>query len=74
MPNSETKVCAEKILNSKYVHITLKSLLNSKMNICSEGEVLHLSSPQLINSIPAILESNRSGETKILGYIWHLKS
>jgi len=61
MPNSETKVCAEKILNSKYVHITLKSLLNSKMNICGEGEVLHLSSPQLINSIPAILESNRSG-------------
>ena len=60
MQNSETKVCAEKTLNSKYVHITLKSILNSKMNICNEGEVLYLSS-QLINSIPAILESNRSG-------------
>jgi len=61
MQNSKTKVSAEKTLILKYVYITLKGLQNLKMNICSEGEVLHLSSPQLINSIPAILESNRSG-------------
>ena len=46
MQNSKTKVCAEKTLNLKYVHVTLKGLQNLKMNICSEGEVLHLSSPQ----------------------------
>ena len=46
MQNSKTKVCSEKTLNLKYVHITLKGLQNLKMNICSEGEVLHLSSPQ----------------------------
>jgi len=54
MQNSKTKVCAGKTLNPKYVQVTLKSILNSLMNICSEGEVLHLISPSLNSSTPLL--------------------
>jgi len=56
MQNSKTKVCAGKTLNPKYVQVTLKSILNSLMNICSEGEVLQLISPSL-NSSTTLLQS-----------------
>jgi len=54
MQNSKTEVCAGKTLNPKYVQVTLKSILNSLMNICNEGEVLQLISPSLNSSTPLL--------------------